>query len=196
MTTTCPKCRYTRKPSDDAPNWQCPSCGIAYAKVTDAYGNYRSPEEPVRHSTYVETTRGNGLPWIKLIFLLLFILVAWKAGHGIWSKQPSSETPVKPRRGTVEEIKALAATVNPGDIVVYTRDGCPAVVETKNWLNQYNFAFTECNISASQRCMSEFQSHRATGTPHLIVHGEHMTGLGERFLEILRERSSAGLSSR
>ena len=29
---SCPKCHYVRKPTDTAPEWQCPSCGIAYAK--------------------------------------------------------------------------------------------------------------------------------------------------------------------
>jgi hypothetical protein len=29
----CPKCRYERQPADTAPGWQCPSCGVAYAKV-------------------------------------------------------------------------------------------------------------------------------------------------------------------
>jgi hypothetical protein len=29
----CPKCGYVRKPSDTAPEWQCPNCQIAYAKV-------------------------------------------------------------------------------------------------------------------------------------------------------------------
>lgn len=32
MTTTCPKCSYTRKPTDTAPTYECPSCGIIYAK--------------------------------------------------------------------------------------------------------------------------------------------------------------------
>ena len=32
----CPKCSYLRKPSDEAPDWQCPSCGVAYAKVIAA----------------------------------------------------------------------------------------------------------------------------------------------------------------
>jgi hypothetical protein len=29
----CPKCGYERKPVENAPAWQCPSCKIAYAKV-------------------------------------------------------------------------------------------------------------------------------------------------------------------
>jgi hypothetical protein len=30
--TTCPKCAHVRAPADFAPEWQCPRCGIAYAK--------------------------------------------------------------------------------------------------------------------------------------------------------------------
>ena len=29
----CPKYSYERKPTDHAPEWQCPSCGVAYVKV-------------------------------------------------------------------------------------------------------------------------------------------------------------------
>lgn len=32
MGFACPKCAYVRSPNDVAPDWQCPSCGIAYAK--------------------------------------------------------------------------------------------------------------------------------------------------------------------
>jgi ribosomal protein L37AE/L43A len=33
----CPKCSYTRMPSDTAPEWQCPHCKIAYYKVSAEY---------------------------------------------------------------------------------------------------------------------------------------------------------------
>ena len=29
---TCPKCGYTRRPTDEAPDYECPSCGIIYAR--------------------------------------------------------------------------------------------------------------------------------------------------------------------
>jgi hypothetical protein len=32
--TTCPKCNYTRQPSDTAPDYECPACRIVYAKFT------------------------------------------------------------------------------------------------------------------------------------------------------------------
>lgn len=32
MTVQCPQCSYTRQPTDTAPDYACPSCGIVYAK--------------------------------------------------------------------------------------------------------------------------------------------------------------------
>ncbi len=32
----CPKCQYKRTAADQGPDWQCPSCGIAYSKATAA----------------------------------------------------------------------------------------------------------------------------------------------------------------
>lgn len=29
----CPKCGYVRRPEDRAPDYECPSCGVVYAKV-------------------------------------------------------------------------------------------------------------------------------------------------------------------
>jgi hypothetical protein len=31
----CPKCQYQRKTTDTCPDWQCPSCEIAYNKFTN-----------------------------------------------------------------------------------------------------------------------------------------------------------------
>jgi hypothetical protein len=32
----CPKCGYQRLPADSAPDWQCPSCKVAYVKALQA----------------------------------------------------------------------------------------------------------------------------------------------------------------
>lgn len=31
--TTCPKCHYTRQPGDATPEYECPKCGVVYAKA-------------------------------------------------------------------------------------------------------------------------------------------------------------------
>lgn len=41
----CPKCGYVRKPTDTAPEWQCPSCLIVYAKFgTSPHGHAHNLE--------------------------------------------------------------------------------------------------------------------------------------------------------
>lgn len=42
----CPKCGHVRQPFDDAPDWQCPACQVAYAKVVraDSPGTTTEPD--------------------------------------------------------------------------------------------------------------------------------------------------------
>ena len=46
---TCPKCHYVRLPTDTAPGWQCPNCGIAYAKFGSAPLHLRTGPNPGNH---------------------------------------------------------------------------------------------------------------------------------------------------
>jgi len=43
----CPKCKYQRQPSDDNPEWQCPSCGVAYIKVEKAGATISNRGKPL-----------------------------------------------------------------------------------------------------------------------------------------------------
>jgi hypothetical protein len=36
MSVTCPKCRYVRQPTDTAPDYECPQCGVIYHKFLQA----------------------------------------------------------------------------------------------------------------------------------------------------------------
>lgn len=36
MSVKCPKCGYQRVETDSVPDWQCPSCGVAYNKVASS----------------------------------------------------------------------------------------------------------------------------------------------------------------
>lgn len=56
----CPKCEYERTAADRAPAWQCPSCGVAYAKATRAQpvpaATKRSPAPlPAASSTAIDS---------------------------------------------------------------------------------------------------------------------------------------------
>ena len=51
MTLTCPKCRYIRKPTDTAPDYECPNCGVIYAKF--------GPEQQLKHQLDQEQKTGD-----------------------------------------------------------------------------------------------------------------------------------------
>jgi hypothetical protein len=40
----CPKCSYERQAADDAPDWQCPSCKVAYVKASQAQNQAAKPD--------------------------------------------------------------------------------------------------------------------------------------------------------
>ena len=81
--TVCPKCRYRRQKSDTAPKWQCPECGVAYAKVQRAS---RSAIHPAtgRIMAQPENRYGKGAGWhtvfslFVLLGIVLFIVAWWQ----------------------------------------------------------------------------------------------------------------------
>lgn len=49
--TVCPKCGYTRRPEDQAPDYECPKCGIVYAKYLEHLRIKNSVEETAPQPT-------------------------------------------------------------------------------------------------------------------------------------------------
>lgn len=43
----CPKCQYLRKKINEAPLWQCPSCKVAYNKVSLPAKSLLAPSIPI-----------------------------------------------------------------------------------------------------------------------------------------------------
>lgn len=71
MTTRiCPKCRHLRQPNETAPDWQCPACGVAYAKA-DSAG--RPAAAPRTHPRAARTS-SSSVPWGKLLVLIVALV--------------------------------------------------------------------------------------------------------------------------
>lgn len=90
--TTCPKCGYVRKPLEQTPGWQCPSCHIAYAKYQPR------PEAPKRSPRRMEDDRSyegalarrernlwHAFAVGAAVFGLIFATVAWREGGAGWT---------------------------------------------------------------------------------------------------------------
>jgi len=73
----CPKCRYKRKPIEAAPDWQCPSCGVAYSKATSSTVNKQAKITVTNQ--YGKTSLTQRLLNISILLsLLLYFLAIWQ----------------------------------------------------------------------------------------------------------------------
>jgi|GEM_PF-2082678 len=71
--TTCPKCHYTRRPEDTAPDYECPKCGVVYAKAASRPSKQPAAQAPRRNGGVI----------------LAVLLLAGGAG-GWWAMSKSS----------------------------------------------------------------------------------------------------------
>ena len=66
----CPKCQYIRQPTDHAPDWQCPNCGVAYEKVRV------NPVNNTARETKPGAKASSGLTFKKIRILILLTILA------------------------------------------------------------------------------------------------------------------------
>lgn len=62
----CPRCRYERRSTDTAPDWQCPSCEVAYNKAEEA-----AYVRPIVTPVARPTRRSGGMLWFVIALVLL-----------------------------------------------------------------------------------------------------------------------------
>ena len=180
----CPKCSYARQPTDTNPEWQCPSCSVAYNKAADAGRGTAMP------SAQPQTDTGGGMPWGKLV---LVIAIAWGGWTGIkftmhkHGDAPSLGASIS-NEVSAADLSALAKTVATGDVTIYTTTECPYCAQAKSWMSQYGFSYIECDTQARSECAREMQALGAVGVPFLVVRGKKMNdGFdSDQFLALLK----------
>lgn len=165
MTTLCPKCRHIRPADTSAPAWQCPACGVAYAKAAGA----AAPAPVERAAGRRQATAahaGGGLPW-RAALTVLAIVASLYGGRQAYLDSRG------PGGGSMDagSIRQLAASVRAEQVVMYSTTECGYCTQARDWLQGHGFAFTECNMSLDSRCVQQFEALGATGTPYLIVRG-------------------------
>ena len=84
---TCPKCSYVRRPTDAAPAWQCPRCGVAYDKALGSAALASRARERAELELRAERAkRPAGVwPWLFLLLaagsLATWGYTRWRAAH-------------------------------------------------------------------------------------------------------------------
>jgi hypothetical protein len=81
MPVICPKCSHVRPADATNPDWQCPACGICYAK----FGSQPAVQaRPVQYGA-IEVKQGWNLGW--LFKILLLVALGWGLGVAMERRQ-------------------------------------------------------------------------------------------------------------
>jgi hypothetical protein len=121
MSVTCPKCRYVRTATDQAPGWQCPSCGVAYLKVqvpeSNAIATPARALSPTADQSEPEAGTYRTLPFVLGGVLLVAIGVI--ATYRPWRTVPPALTGAAVTQGTADTSIASsdAAQASAGTLV-------------------------------------------------------------------------------
>jgi hypothetical protein len=79
----CPKCGYVRNASDTNPDWQCPGCGIAYAKFQPGGAAPLARRLAAGGRELAAEARSDHSVFALVAANLLALLVAWATGMSL-----------------------------------------------------------------------------------------------------------------
>ncbi|BEP33259.1 hypothetical protein GmRootV59_02330 [Variovorax sp. V59] len=179
MPTICAKCHLVRPEDATVPVWQCPGCGVAYDKASDAQRARASSAGPRRREMRVDSSGSGGLVWGKWVLVLVLCCAAYlgyRMAHergrtdegigSIASRLSGSDSPA--------QVRELADSAQASDVFIYTADWCPNCREAKSWLAQHGFKYEQCDIDHGPGCKAQLANLGGDGIPYLIVKGHHM----------------------
>lgn len=196
---TCPKCSYTRKPVETVPDWQCPSCGIAYAKF--GQGAASASALPIRDSDAAEPTSHSRSFLIALVVAVLAIGYFGSAQLGK-SRGADASRNLGQAGSEVHETNnpAVVMTMDPGGpalrlkpetaeglakftqarVVMFGTSWCPYTAQAREWLAAKGVSYVEFDI---ERDHPQAQFHkdvlRASGVPTLVIGNRLVDGFDE-----------------
>ncbi len=161
---TCPKCRTTRKPSDTAPEWQCPNCGVAYAKASEVSAG----EARVVYQTSAAPERRGMLRSIGIV------LAVCAAGAWAWSKRGAAPA------GDVSAGKSAGQR----EVVLFATSWCGYCAATREFFaaNRINYVEYDVERDAEGARKYEQLGFKGKGVPVILIDGDIIHGFNEQAL--------------
>lgn len=162
MSRICPNCNYVRKATDSAPEWQCPSCEIAYNKGAGAadmsdYGRFKPP---------AARSGRTGSPLLKGLLLLALV------GAGVWVGKPLWHG-----RAQTSAV-SLSAAQQPA-VVLYATEWCGYCAAARSFFAANNIQFTELDV---EKTAAGYEGHKklgGNGVPLIVVGDNVIRGYNE-----------------
>jgi glutaredoxin len=109
MIRNCPKCGYTRKASDaQVPDWQCPGCGIAYAKYLE-----QTQAPAVQRAPLISAPVAAPMSAKALFFILAGLVAVGYVGYDRFMSPKSKGQGAGGEGGQVRESGQILEVSNP-----------------------------------------------------------------------------------
>lgn len=144
MTVICPKCSLVRPPDATNPDWQCPGCGICYAKFQN-----RSTE-PIREErvAYVEEKKGwdmGKLAKVGLLFAFGFgVSTAFERMKSTPAEQAIEEAAIVEQLETDSGVAAANAVLQEAGADATLLRSLSGRLEKYCATNKYGLSESEC----------------------------------------------------
>jgi glutaredoxin len=200
MMQVCPKCNYIRKPAETVPDWQCPSCGIAYAKFQQ--GAQSASGLPARDGGVAQS-----MPYSRT-FLFAIVAAILAIGYFGYEKLGKSKSGDASRNfsSTGDEVletdnPALVMTMGSGgpvlrlkpetagqlakftkaQVVMFGTSWCPYSAQARELLAANGVRYVEFDIERDHE-EARFQQEvlRLSGVPTIVIGNRVVLGFDEK----------------
>jgi glutaredoxin len=198
MAITCPKCQHKRTAADSGvPDWQCPRCGIAYAKYVDGV------PPPAPH-VVTQSSPSSVVPVVAVLILASVAAFGYYAynrhstpkavpaevsnarapstfveGQRLETSNPAfyatmeSGGPVL--RMTPATAAVLAKAAPSAQVVMFATSWCPYCAKARDVFKKKRVRFTELDIERSQEAKDILERVMGLGGYPTIVIGNRVT---------------------
>lgn len=163
MSRICPHCNYARQATDNAPDWQCPSCEKAYAKTAGFL-----PPETLREygAAAASESRGGLGKWLLILIVL---------GAAFWFGRPLLQP------GGAPAALATASGEQPA-VVLYATSWCGYCKMTREFFAANGIRYTEQDIEQSSTALQQHKKLGGNGVPLIVVGDEVIKSWNEQAL--------------
>jgi glutaredoxin len=170
MPTICPKCNYARKESDTNPDWQCPSCLVAYNKVGDTQSSAREIGL-VSKGAYRPQIEKSSNTWKWLLAVALAAGIGWQ--NNLFSKR------------AVLDSSADQITSSDGQpsVVLYSASWCGYCRAARDFFIQNGIVYSEHDMEKSAAGIEGYKKLGGGGVPIILIGGEKIRGFSQAQLQ-------------
>lgn len=180
MTKICPKCSYARKASDDCPDWQCPTCGVAYHKVA---ANGDADLARYRQAKASKSQSQSGLGFITKC--LITVVITAICLHSYVNHKNKQKNLANEAISVTQAASPKQGQIQQPAVVLFGTEWCGYCAASRDYFKANGIAFKEYDIEKDHDAYLEFQRLGGKGVPLLKIGDEVIKGYNEEHMRFL-----------